>query len=209
MSKNNQTICCYVHLISILWYTHICMSCFHFVLMEVFPVSYVQLTLKGYRTSIKVWLTFHCRCKWDWVELLYRTFFLYKFCSRAKWLTFFKSGNMTWTLTGEVPTEISLNEDNFLAILLKFTYLSAPVGETVLLSLAPSNCSQFWTICENWMAWKISFEKCIYMLLIAVLPQALIGLSKFQIRKRSTSSDLHSKGNIIGFTLENISAIYL
>jgi hypothetical protein len=39
---------------------------------------------------------------------------------------------MAWTLTVEVPTEISLNEDHFLAILLKFTYLSAPVGETIL-----------------------------------------------------------------------------
>jgi len=36
----------------------------------------------------------------------------------------FKSGNMTWTLTGEVATEISLNENHFLAILLKFTHLS-------------------------------------------------------------------------------------
>jgi len=189
MSKNNQTICCYVHLISIMWYTHICMSCFHFVLMEVFPVSYVQLTLKGYRTSIKVWLTFHCRCKWDWVELLYRTFFLYKFCSRAKWLTFFKSGNMTWTLTAEV-TAISWRPISSNPIEI---YMSAwgPVCETVLsvkLQAIALNVDQFVKI--EWQ--KISFEKCIYMLSIAILPQALIGESKFHIRKRSHSSDLHS-----------------
>jgi len=157
--------------------------------MEVFPVSYVQLTLKGYRTSIKVWLTFHCRCKWDWVELLYRTFFLYKFCSRAKWLTFFKSGNMTWTLTAEV-TAISWRplSSNPIEI-----YMSAwgPVCETVLsvkLQAIALNVDQFVKI--EWQ--KISFEKCIYMLSIAVLPQALIGESKFHIRKRSHSSDLHS-----------------
>jgi hypothetical protein len=46
------------------------------------------------------------------------------------------------------------------------------------------------------------------MLLIVVLLQALIGWSKFQIRKRSPSSDLHCKGNIIRFALENISALY-
>jgi len=193
MSKNNQTICCYVHLISIMWYTHICMSCFHFVLMEVFPVSYVQLTLKGYRTSIKVWLTFHCRCKWDWVELLYRTFFLYKFCSRAKWLTFFKSGNMTWTLTAEVIA-ISWRplSSNPIEI-----YMSAwgPVCETVLsvkLQAIALNVDQFVKI--EWQ--KISFEKCIYMLPIVVLPQALIGESKFHIRKRSHNSDLHSSQQI-------------
>jgi hypothetical protein len=45
---------------------------------------------------------------------------------------------------------------------------------------------------------KFSFEKCIYILLIVVLPQALIGWSKFQIRKKSPSWDLRNKGNIIG-----------
>ena len=117
------------------------------------------------------------------------TFFLYKFCSRAKWLTFFKSGNMTWTLTAEV-TAISWRplSSNPIEI-----YMSAwgPVCETVLsvkLQAIALNVDQFVKI--EWQ--KISFEKCIYMLSIAVLPQALIGESKFHIRKRSHSSDLHS-----------------
>jgi len=38
---------------------------------------------------------------------------------------------MAWTLTAEVLTAISLNEDHFLAILLKFKYLIVPVDEIV------------------------------------------------------------------------------
>jgi len=65
------------------------------------------------------------------VESYFVGSFFYTNFVLGKMIDLFKSGNMIWTLTGEVPPEISLNEDHFLAILLKFKYLIIPVDEIV------------------------------------------------------------------------------